>query len=45
MKELDKEDLFKIYDQVYALTADAELPCWTACQGLCEEKENAYRHQ
>jgi Fe-S-cluster containining protein len=42
MLEADKAELFPVYDQAYALTADAELPCWTVCRGLCEEKENAY---
>lgn len=42
MSEPSKEELFKVYDEAYALTAEAELPCWTFCQGLCEEKENAY---
>lgn len=42
MLEADKAKLFPVYDQAYALTADAELPCWTVCRGLCEEKENAY---
>jgi Fe-S-cluster containining protein len=42
MLEADKAKLFPVYDRAYALTADAELPCWTVCRGLCEEKENAY---
>jgi Fe-S-cluster containining protein len=40
--ELNKAELFKAYGEVYALTANAELPCWTVCQGLCEEKESAF---
>lgn len=41
-EEMEKENLFKVYERVYAIMVNSDLPCFSVCDGICENVESAY---
>jgi len=42
MRETKKEKFFRIYEIVYNMTEMSDLPCFSVCDGICENIESAY---